>query len=368
MNTFTDEQRESLRTQAAEILERIGEGESTRDIMARIYVENLDDKTTRQGEVMADAIIESVRQFDSDYKDAREDIDRFLKKFQKEADKGKTCVERCNYWLKLDAAVSAAAAEMSDTGADRDKILAQIDRLSIPEEEATPERERALREQARETIKHSGILLTTLLGQAETLEAIAGADEAAALLIDLGNHEIEYREIIAMIAYTKIKKGEFENIPVDMTAAQVAAVVCAEAEQARIMEAVGSGNMAVETASALLAVLGIIVLARFAITVGTMGIFAASSMFGIIFAIPASLMIVAGLYHGFMKAADLWIEDSGKIIQTTAVIIRTLCDGIRAVFNYLADHVFSPKKPVEAQPVEAEPLELQPVETQPVVG
>ena len=36
---------------------------------------------------------------------------------------------------------------------------------------------------------------------------------------------MEYRAVAAMIAYTKIKKGEFENVPVEMTAAQVACIV-----------------------------------------------------------------------------------------------------------------------------------------------
>jgi len=82
MKTFTKEQNDTLAAQAKEIMSHIGENESTRKIMARIYVENLEDKTVKQGEVMADAIIEQVKQFDADYKDAKENRDSFVKKFQ----------------------------------------------------------------------------------------------------------------------------------------------------------------------------------------------------------------------------------------------------------------------------------------------
>ena len=332
MRAFTKEQNDSLKAQVTEIMDNISEGKSVRDVMAQIYVDNLDEKTLQQGGIIADAILQSVKEFDADYQEAQEDLDRFIRKFQKKADEGKTCAERCNYWLKLSAAVSAAAAAMGDEGADREQILSEIEGLSVSEEEATPEREKALREMAAEAIRNSGVMLGGLVEQAEALENMADAEEAAGMLIDLGNQEIEYRAIATMLAYTKIKNGEFENMPADMTTAQVAAIVCAEAEQARIMEAVGKGSLAVDIASAMLTVLGIVVLARFAIEIAVMGMAVAATIFESVLIIPACLMVVIGVFHLFGASANAWTEES-------KTIVRNIVKGIKAVAGFVTGNV-----------------------------
>lgn len=332
MMTFTQEQNDSLKAQALEIMNNISEGKSVRDVMAQIYVDSLDEKTLQQGGIMSDAILQSVKEFDADYREAQEDMDRFIRKFQKKADEGMTRVERCNYWLKLSMAVSAAAAAMGDNGADREKILSEIEELSVTEEEATPEREKALRELAAEAIRNSGVMLSGLAEQADTLANMANVEETVGMLIDLGNREIEYRAIVTMLAYTRIKSGEFENLSADMTAAQVAAIVCAETEQARIMEAVGNGNLAVDIASAMLAVLGIVVLAKFAIAIAAMGLAIAGAIFGSILFIPACVMVIVGVYHLFSVSANAWAGESEKIV-------RNIVKGTRAVAGFVTGNV-----------------------------
>lgn len=339
MTTFTKEQNDILKAQAAEILKNISEEQTTQEIIARIYVESLNDKTMKQGEIMADSILKSVKDFDADYHEAQENLDRYLKKFQDKIDEGKTCVERCNYWLKLGAAVSSAAVAMGEDGADRETILREIEALEISESEATLEREKELRDQAMEAIKNSGVMLGALTEQAAALEEMATADEAAGMLIDLGNKEIEYRAIVAMLAYTKIKNGEFDNVPIEMTSAQIAALVCAEIEQARIMEAVGKGDLAVDVASGLLSVLGVVVLGTVLCGVAQIGIVLITGMFGAILAIPACLMLIAGLVRAMTKASDQWDKDSNKIVKGVFVVIRTVVRGLKMVVSYVKDTI-----------------------------
>ncbi len=339
MTTSTKEQNELLAAQAAEILKNISEGQTTRDIIARIYVESLEDKTLKQGQIMADSILKSVKDFDADYKEAQENLDRYLKKFQDKIDEGKTCVERCNYWLKLSAAISSATVAMGEDGADREQILQEIENLEISESEATPEREKELREQAMEAIKNSGVMLGALAEQAAELEAMENADEAAGLLIDLGNKEIEYRAIVAMLAYTKVKNGEFDNIPVEMTAAQVATLVCAEIEQAKIMEAVGKGDLAVDIASGLLSILGVVVLSVFTYSILTIGIGVTLNVFNLIFAIPLCMMLIAGVLRAFNKASDAWEKDSSIIVKGTIVVIKYVVFGIKAIWTYIVEKI-----------------------------
>lgn len=339
MKTLTNEQNEMLKAQAAEILQKLGEDRNVRDVMAQIYADNLDDKTLQQGRLMADAILKSVREFDAGYREAQEDLDRFIDKFQAGIEEGRSCVERCNYWLQLSAAIAAAAEAMNGEGADREAILAQLEGLSVSEEEATPARERELREQARLALKNSGVMLNALTGQAQALQEMESAGDAAGMLIDLGNQEIEYRAVAAMLAYTKIKSGEFENMPVDMTAAQVATVVCAETEQARIMAAVGSGSLAVDVASVLLTVLGTVVLVQLGILVGLAGCTVAVLLFSNILMFPACLLVIAGICHLFGAAIEGWAKDSEAIAKAVAVGIGWVVKGLKAVANFAAVQV-----------------------------
>lgn len=343
MTNFTNEQTKDLMAQAKTIMDSIAEGESVRNIMADLYVKNLDDKTIQQGQVMADAILEAVKNFDAGYKEAQEDLDGYIKKFQKKVDEGKTCVERCNYWMRLAAAIAAANEAMDKDGADRQAILQEIENLSVSEEEANEALEKELREKARDVLKDSGILLTGLMAQGKDLQQMANADETAGLLIDLGNDEIEYRAIIAMLAYTKVKTGELENIPVDMTAAQVANLVCAQVEHTRILEGVGNGTIPMAVAEVLLNVLGIAVLAVLALAVTSVAIPLATGAFwilgGALLAIPAMLVTVALILRGFDSAMDAWLEDSKKIIKKVSAAIKWVVKGITAVVEYIKDNV-----------------------------
>lgn len=339
MTTFTKEQMDILTSQANEIMKEISEGKTTRDIMVQIYVDNLDDKTQKQGQIMADSILKSVKEFDANYDEAQKDIDRFIKKFQDKIDQDKTCVERCNYWLKLTAAITAATVATGEENTDMEKILEQIETMEISESEATPKREKELREQALEAIKNSGVMLGTLTEQAEELEKMETAEEAVGLLIDLRNKEIEYRGIVSMLAYTKIKNGEFDNVPVEMTAVQVATLVCAEIEQAKIMEAVGKGNLAVDIASGLLTILGAVVLVVVATEVAGTGVGIITVVFGTILAIPATLMLFAGILRGTLKAIDLWEKDSKKIVKGVAVAVKAVIKGLRMVAAFVMNKV-----------------------------
>lgn len=295
---------------------------------------------------MADSIIRSVKSFNTDYKEAQENLDRFIKKFQDKINEERTCAERCNYWLKFSAAVSSATAAMEEEGADREKILQEIEALEIPESEATPEREKELRNQAVEAIRNSGVMLGALVEQAKALEEMETADAAAGMLIDLGAKETAYRAIAAMLAYTKIKNGEFDNIPVEMTAAQVTALVCAEIEQTKIMEAVGKGDLAVDIAAGLLSILGIVVLITIAVKVAVAGAAMITAVFGTILAIPAGLMLIAGILRAMFKAADFWKEDSRRIVNGVSAAIQFVIKGLRMVVSYVTDHIIP--KAVEA--------------------
>lgn len=343
MATFTHEQNQELMTQAKRVMSGISEGQTTRDILADLYVQNLEDKTIQQGQVMADVILDAVKGFDADYQEAKEDLDGYIKKFQAKVDEGKSCVERCNYWLQLAAVVTAASEAMSQGPADRQALLQEIENLSVSEEEANEALEKELREKAREVLKNSGILLTGLMTQENALQQMENANEAAGLLIDLGNEEIEYRAIIAMLAYTQVKTGKMENIPVDMTASQIATLVCTQVEQERILEAVGNGSIAIDVAVALLQILGTVVLTIAAISVIPTAVVGAGAFFwlvgGALLGIPAMLVSIALIAKAFDYATNAWEEESVKIVKAISVPVKWVLRGIRVLVEYVKENV-----------------------------
>lgn len=343
MATFTQKQNQELMAQAKQVMSGISEGKTTRDILANLYVQNLEDKTIQQGQVMADVILDAVKGFDADYQEAKEDLDGYIKKFQAKVDEGKSCVERCNYWLQLAAVVTAASEAMSQGPADRQTLLQETESLSVSKEEANEALEKELREKAREALKNSGILLTGLMTQENALQQMENANEAAGLLIDLGNEEIEYRAIIAMLAYTQVKTGKMENIPVDMTASQIAALVCAQVEQERILEGVGNGSIAIDLATALLQILGTVVLTIAAITVIPAVTVGAGTFFwlvgGALLGIPAMLISIAFIAKAFDYAMNAWDEESIKIVKAVSIPVKWVLRGIRILVEYVKENV-----------------------------
>ncbi len=344
MTNLTKEQRENVMLEGKRIMDNLSEGKSARDVMAQMYVDNLDDKTLTQGYAIADAIIERVKIFDSDYHEAQNNIDKYLKRFQSSIDKDKTPAERCTYWLRFTATITASC--MIDNGDNVDEAIdpnlaaEHIVQMSVSEEEATPEYERELHEKAIEAIKNSGVMLSGLMEHADEIKEMDDSIEAGAFIVDMGAQEIDYRAVVSMLVYTRAKSGVFDNIPADMTLDQITTLVCAEIEQIKIMNEVGTNNMAEEVATLLLQILGTIVIVSVFAPLMMVGVAVAVEMFSIIFAIPALLLVVFGVYHLTSAAISAWIEDSGKIVKTTSCAVKALIKGAIVVSSYVYKNVF----------------------------
>lgn len=339
MNTFTAEQSEAIKARVEEILKDVKEGQATRDIMAEIYTDAFGDEEKEQGEHIADRILDEVRSFDQDYREAQDDLERYIDEFQQSIDEGKSCVERCNYWLKIGAAVAAATKIMGEEDADRESLLREIEQMSVPPESATEYLEEELRNKAKEAIKNSGVMVSSIIEQAEVLKGVSDADESARFLVGLGGKAVEYRAIAAMLAYTKIKSGEFDTIPEDMTPEQVAILICAEMEQMRILDAVGKGNIAVDVASMLLFILGAVVIVKFTVALWSAGVTLAAGLFGNLLIIPAVIVLGAGMFRILGNVLEMWSADSRAIVEAVATAVSAIVKGASMVINFTAHSV-----------------------------
>ena len=343
MIKMTEEQKEKVMLNGREIMDSLSEGKSARDVMAELYVNNLDNKTLNQGYVMADAIFEQVKKFDSDYSEAQNDIDNFLNRFQKNVDEGKSPAERCTYWLRF-ASIISAAGVMAD---NEEAIDAEhIEEIVVTDEEATPEYEKELHEKAIEAIKNSGVLLTGLIEHAESLKEMENSTEAASFIIDIGARETEYRAIVAMLVYTNAKNGTFDNIPAEATIEQITTLTCTEIEQVKIMNEVGTGNMTEKVATTLLQILGAIAIVEMSIAIFELSVVAVTIMFGAIIAIPAVLVLLFAICRLAGNEIEEWAKSSEKIVRISSCAIKSIAKGAVAIANFLYENVI--KKSVEA--------------------
>lgn len=339
MTYFTKEQVENLQDQAKEIAAKVSNKEETIDIMAQLYVDGFEGRTLEQGRLVAETIIKTVQNFDVDYKEAQVDIDHFIRKFQSKIDKDKTCRERCNYWKQFATAVTGATIAMNNGSVNSDEIVKQLETLTVSEEEATPELENDLREQAFEALKNSNIMLGALAANVNTLKEIQNADEAAQVLIDLGNENIDYRAIISMIAYINAVNGEYPDVPIDISASQIANMVCVQIEQIKIIDALEHNDITMTVANSLLFILGVVAILKIAVLAAVAVIGFAPFLFGHILVIPACAVLIMGVIHFVGKGINEWEKYSKKIVITVVKSVRFIVSGGKKLFNFVKNTV-----------------------------
>lgn len=342
MMTFTKEHFNALNEEAAHVMQQLQEGKTAREVMAQMYVDNLEFKTMKQGLIMADEVLETLTDFNREFKRAAEDIGASMEEFAEKATQGKSAVERCNFWIEIYGAVIAINSQLVETGSmekiDMEDLLKMIDEEKISEEEASSELEAELKKKAMEALGESGIMYNALLRQADVLEGIEGS-RTAQIVLQMGENEIEYEAILSMIAYVKTKTGEFEEMPDDVTIDQVSVAIAAAIEQARIMDDVGKGNLTMEAATVLLKVLGYVVLIKLAIMAAKAGICLAGTLFGMVLYIPALLLIGYGLFIGIRAACRVWEAGAGKIVQTIGNVVCVSVKLITYAMRTVADYV-----------------------------
>ena len=343
MQKFTKEQMEQLKNQTEQMMELLAEEKGAKEICAQMYADQLPDKTYEQGEAMADAILESIAGFDHDYEHAKADVDAFVDTFLETACKDKTLAERCTYLMKLLTAITAAKSTLgAKTEEEREEarqMVEEADAASILDGEATEALEAKLRDQVKNALKGSNIILAAMEVQREALQEIQDEDETAALLVEAGVRNTDFRAIMAMQAYINTVQGTYEEIPADLTAAQAATMVCTYEEEARILQQVAEQHLGEDVAHALLSVLGIVTTLRMAIPAMVIGVNVCFATFGWIVAIPASLVVITTATRVVSRIVDAWIKDSKKIVHTVSVGVKSVLKGIATVASYVAVHV-----------------------------
>lgn len=344
MKTMNKERFEQMKKQAEEVLTKREAGVSNLDLIAQIYMDGLDNKSMEQGLMMANEAVQAVKDFNQSYSEAVENKDGTMDKLIDQLLENKSAAERCNILTQLYAAVTTASAKASGEECEEgEKLVNQADEDPITEEQASPELEAEIRARAIEALNRSSILSHGLFRQADQLDALASELGVTQMVLQIGQDQIEYESILTMLSYVESKNGTIEELPPDLTIQEVAYVVAATVEEEQIVKRFTMGEMAMEAAVALLDILGMVMMIKFAAWIVGKGVMVAAGMGGLILAAPALVLLVAGCMAAMSEAVNIW--DGGVRLGVKAastvvrVGVRVAAAGLRKIGEFVQNTV-----------------------------
>lgn len=379
MTNITANQMDALRNEVNQMMDDISTGKSTRDMIAQLYANGLENKTLEQGYAIADQVTESVRLFDEDLEEVIKDADGYIDAFIERAEQGKSTAECCNFWMRYIASLGAASCNASSKAEDKvdeKQIFADVEANPITEEEANSELLNRLRAQAKEVIKNSNILGSDLAGEAEEIAELT--DENDTLISDAGSEYVDYRALLSALLYTKIQSGEITGFPEDLTVHQVTVLCCASIEKANVMAKEGGadakeiiGRILHVAARVVISALGIIaVIAITALPAMMAGAFAYGFFYESILLIPVMIINILMYILGVSKLIELWVKASDKIVKVVKTVVKTVVKGlivagglifhgIKNLFVRFCRFVVDHSQPLEQENVNEEAVETE---------
>ena len=323
MRTVNKEHYTEMKKRADAILNQKAEGMAAREIMAHIYVDGLQDKTMEQGLVMADRALEAIVDFNRTYAEAVKQKDKAFEKLLEGILEGKSLTERCNILSALYAGARAANARME--GEDRevcDEILFEADEEPVTEDEATEELAQELKEKVLEAFQNTSILSRGMLRQADQVEELIAGQGISQMVVQIGEEEAEYEGILAMIAYVESKTADIKELPPDISIEETACIVAATIAQEQIIRRYTAGEIAMNAAVALLDILGFVLLLKLAAKLFVLGVSMATSLCGMIIAIPAVVFVGLAIMGVFGEAVKAWNGGARAAVNLTVSAVK----------------------------------------------
>ncbi len=323
MKTVNKEHYTEMKKRADAILNQKAEGMAAREIMAHIYVDGLQDKTMEQGLVMADRALEAIVDFNRTYAEAVKQKDKAFEKLLEGILEGKSLTERCNILSALYAGARAANARME--GEDRevcDEILFEADEEPVTEDEATEELAQELKEKVLEAFQNPSILSRGMLRQADQVEELIAGQGISQMVVQIGEEEAEYEGILAMIAYVESKTADIKELPPDISIEETACIVAATIAQEQIIRRYTAGEIAMNAAVALLDILGFVLLLKLAAKLFVLGVSMATSLCGMIIAIPAVVFVGLAIMGVFGEAVKAWNGGARAAVNLTVSAVK----------------------------------------------
>ncbi len=345
LHNFTEEQIEEMREAATLVVSGFDENTDVVSIMMKLYTKAFPDANAEEVEKIACEILNTVTTFSVDFKDACTDVNTFIRNYQKRLDQDMSDFEKCRYWYEFAAALTAATL-----GADADdetakKLQKQLGAMHLDEQHASRVYVDFYRDMALEALRNSNLLTQSLVLHSEWMEYIAEGNEAARLLVQYGENEIDFRAVFSMLSYIVALQEDSDE---EITPAQMAISVCTNLEETQILTALRNNDMSLESAAYALSILEDTALLLL-FSVG--GFVASLSVFLIhIPVLPVIIFYVWNIVNMGYFIETLESFGSGPYKESYAVVIkaRETAQFAKKLYHYLADYVV-PKNKLRAE-------------------
>lgn len=329
---FTEKEIKKLMKETNRVLKKYEDSGSAIDVMAMMYAENLPNKTETQGRIMAESIVEDVREFDTLYQSVIGDFDLAARRYLYDGLTGKTLRERCELLKQLSYAVALSRTALQEGKGDFSGIAEKANEITVSEQEATFELEEQLMDTAIDELKHSGLLTGSLKECVLNLNKMESND-VSEILTGFVGCEVDYRAMLTMMAYIKIKNGELKDVPPILTASQVSAMVCAGMEQMVISEKTAGGFLTAEKAELLVHILGTVVLLMF--TASCLAYIAIPSLITAIFAGVGTALAAIYAIASIFGLTNRFIESKqSKLPSAKYNSIHLSAEGMERIAEY----------------------------------
>ncbi len=142
------------------------------------------------------------------------------------------------------------------------------------------------------------------------------------MVVQIGEEEAEYEGILAMIAYVESKTADIKELPPDISIEETACIVAATIAQEQIIRRYTAGEIAMNAAVALLDILGFVLLLKLAAKLFVLGVSMATSLCGMIIAIPAVVFVGLAIMGVFGEAVKAWNGGARAAVNLTVSAVK----------------------------------------------
>ncbi len=300
-----------LMKEAQKALDRYQDCESVTDVMASMYTERMPNKTMAQGQLMAEEINEQIKIFDSLYQSAVTNFDNAVRAYFYDATSDKSMRERCELLEKLNLTLTLINEADKQKGGDYSGIAEKVDQITVTEQEADSMLMVELMNKTIDELKKSKTLIRNMDKCAAELEELKSLG-ISEILTGFVGCETDYRALLTMTAYIKIKNEKIKGVPSDLTAAQVSALVYSGIEEMIIAEKTAGGGLTPEEAENFITILGTILMVFFT---GAMLIYISipTALTGFLAGLSGSLLVVFILASLFGLTEKLGSEKYNRL-------------------------------------------------------
>lgn len=214
MMKLADTERKYIIRRSAAAISQLQEGEEAVSVLSGIYCGTLPDKSPRQGELMAQEVLEWIGRFQEACDGAMEAPEDYLCK-----------------------AVAAPLAQLPLE--EQCEFLGRQLEVRIPQPPTEAERDSLLREAARQMLAGEGFpKVQPGTGESSGWENVPRRNEAKGIV-----GEEMFLAVTAMVVYTMAINGELSGVPDKISLAQVTVGVCAEDKLAELQWAAEMGYL-----------------------------------------------------------------------------------------------------------------------------